>query len=213
MGKVVDLTGQRFGRLTVIRRSGTGKGRQSQWFCKCDCGADVFALSHNLRSGNTNSCGCLRVDMAKEQHTKHGFKHHPLYEVWKNMRSRCYNTRNPDFRYYGGRGVFVCDEWKGDPSCFIGWSISHGWKSGLQIDRINNDKGYSPNNCRFVTPRANCNNRRCTLQIDGEPASEWFDSHNTNPDLCYSRFYYRYFYSGWSLDDSLNKPVKRVGGC
>ena len=206
MGKVVDLTGQRFGRLTVIRRSGTGKNRQSQWFCKCDCGADVFALSHNLISGNTKSCGCLRVDMAKEQHTKHGFKHHPLYEVWKNMLSRCYNTMNPSFRYYGGRGVFVCDEWKGDPSCFIGWSVSHGWKPGLQLDRINNSKGYSPGNCHFVTPRDNINNRRCTRYIEGEPASVWFEKQNHHPSVNYKCFCYRFFRRNWDLDRSLLTP-------
>ena len=90
---------------------------------------------------------------------KHGLTKHPLYCVWHNMKTRCYNPKRKAYKYYGGRGITVCDEWLFDFEAFYTWAINNGYKKGLQIDRENNDKNYNPENCRFITPRENVRNR------------------------------------------------------
>lgn len=202
----MDLTGNRFGRLTVIERAKNDKFKHSQWLCECDCGTKIIVSLSHLRTGYTKSCGCLKKEIAKEVHTKHGKSYDPLYIVWCGMIYRCTNPNHHSYKNYGGRGVSVCDEWKDNPNCFIDWSISHGWKPGLQLDRINNSEGYRPENCHFVTPRINCNNTRRTRYIDGEPASLWFEKQNHHPSVNYVCFCDRFFRKGWDLDRSLLTP-------
>ena len=113
-----------------------------------------------LRSGDTRSCGCFWEEIVSEINTKHGYYKHPLYGIWNNVKSRCSNKNNKDYKDYGGRGITICDEWKGGPKSFIEWSENNGWKKGLYIDRKNNDGNYCPSNCRFVTSFINSQNTR-----------------------------------------------------
>jgi hypothetical protein len=155
-----DLTGQRFGRLVVIRQAGDhiqpNGVYYSQWDCQCDCGNTVTVRGDDLKRNHTQSCGCLR----REKMTKHGKSNHPFYGIWKDIKDRCYNPNNKRFKDYGGRGIKVCDEWREDVGEFIEWAEANGWEPGLQIDRIDNDKGYFPGNCRFIDNRGNILNRR-----------------------------------------------------
>jgi hypothetical protein len=107
----------------------------------------------------------LAVKKTVERSTKHGLYHNPLYKIWKGIKQRCYDNNSPDYGYYGGRGIKVCKSWRNDPKAFIEWAQENGWQPNLQIDRKDNNLGYRPTNCRFVTNLVNMNNRR--------PRSEW----------------------------------------
>ena len=166
----IDLTGQPFGRLIVIREAGRKNGHVA-WLCRClgkngdDCGKEVVVTSDHLRMGHTKSCGCLQ----RERSTKHGCAKKTWYTVYRNMMQRCGHLEGAserDLRNYRDRGITVCDLWQKSPLDFGDWLFAHGWNKILQIDRIDNDKGYSPDNCRVVTPKENNNNRRDTLRFD-----------------------------------------------
>lgn len=161
MPKRIDLTGKQFGRLTVVGYAGKNKHGDSDWKCKCDCGNYVVVVSGNLRSGHTRSCGCLRSDTITEHDKKraiHGMSRTKIYITWNNMKSRCMNPQNISYSNYGGRGITVCERWLSFEN-FIA-DMGPTYKQGLQLDRIDNNKGYSPDNCRWVTHKENQNNKR-----------------------------------------------------
>lgn len=168
----IDLKGQRFGRLVVIEEAGRSQNGGVLWKCRCDCGNETVASSANLLSGRSTSCGCFH----RERVTKHGMSRNPLYRVWSDMMKRTGVYRGADDamrRDYIGRGISVCEEWRSFDN-FCEWSSKHGYAKGLQIDRIDNDRGYEPGNCRWVTSKQNTNNRRCTLRLpDGTPLAEY----------------------------------------
>jgi hypothetical protein len=124
--------------------------------CQCDCGNTPTTSASNLTQGRSKSCGCGQ----REAITKHGLSRHHLYLVLDGMKSRCYNSNNIGYNNYGGRGITVCDKWMDDPCSFIEWGLQNGWEEGLVIDRKEVDKGYSPDNCRFVTHGLSSRNTR-----------------------------------------------------
>lgn len=171
MANFKDLTNQRFGRLKVEKldkKVKSGKRYRYYWDCKCDCGNHISARTDELTSGNTRSCGCLKKEQDKINLTanhRHKLSGTKLYRLYQGMRKRCENPKNKRYKDYGGRGITVCKEWVESNDKFFEWALSHGYKEGLQIDRIDNEKGYSPNNCRFITQKENCRNRRSNLMI------------------------------------------------
>ena len=140
--------------LTFIEE--VGRNRHGAKMCryKCECGNEIVTLEARVKKFLTKSCGCLKI--------KHSLTKHPLYTIWAGMKQRCYDSTTKVYKNYGGRGIFVCAEWVNDFKTFFDWAISAGWLKGLQIDRINNESGYSPMNCRFATPKVNSSNRRST---------------------------------------------------
>lgn len=174
MTKKIDLTGQTINRLVVIREAGRDKHGNVLWLCRClgkhgdDCGKEVIVRGDHLRDESTTSCGCYNRERLVEANTTHGMRKTRLYYVWSAMLARAgvhKGASEEAKRTYQDRGITVCDEWLVFEN-FRDWALSHGYKEGLQIDRRDNDKGYCPENCRWVTPKENVNNRRNTIRLE-----------------------------------------------
>jgi hypothetical protein len=155
--RILITPGDRFGSLTIVEETDPyfapgGSGPRRRFKCLCDCGKTTISALNELRSGKAKSCGCSRV--------KGGHSKHPLYDILGRMKQTCTNPNNADYNDYGGRGITLCDEWVGDFDAFFNWAISNGWAKGLVIDREDNDKGYSPDNCRFVDCGVSSRNQR-----------------------------------------------------
>lgn len=168
MRKLVnDLTGKRFGRLTVIGVEDNGK-RNTYYACQCDCGNVKVVRSDALLSGCTVSCGCKKKEQdrinltANHSHKMSGTR---LYNIWAGLKGRCNNPNDPRYDRYGGRGISVCDEWNTSFQSFYDWAISNGYSENLTIDRIDNDGNYEPANCKWSTNKEQCNNRATNINI------------------------------------------------
>lgn len=209
MRKLIDLTGQRFGRLTVIGRSSTGKCHNVYWDCQCSCGKKVTVRGDHLREGTIKSCGCLVLEISSEKATTHGKSHSRLYNTWLFMRRRCGNCNDQAYPRYGGRGIEVCDEWKANFQSFYDWAISNGYRPELSIDRIDNDKGYSPENCRWATSSEQARNRRSNhlITFAGETHSmiEWAEI----VDIPLNVLCLRIVRYGWPIWRALTEPLHK----
>lgn len=207
--RLIDLTGRRFGRLTVLHRGESHispKGTKSvRWVCLCDCGKHTTVLGANLRHGRQVSCGCYKID--HPQNYKHGGCYTRLYGVWEGMKSRCCDEKNKRFSNYGGRGISICEEWL-DFATFRDWALSSRYKKGLTIDRIDVDGNYEPSNCRWVTMKVQQNNRTNNHRIahNGKTLtlSEWADECQINRDT-----FKRRIALGWSMERATTTPVRK----
>jgi hypothetical protein len=198
--KRIDLIGKRFGKLLCTEKIGRKKTKML-WRCVCDCGRISEVTSSNLVTGNTRSCGC--------GHSHHGLSiSDPLYRVWVDMRNRCKNPRHKAYKDYGGRGIAVCNEWE-DYSLFHEWAMTHGYQQGLTIEREDNNKGYSPENCRWATMKEQSNNKRTNRMFihNGitKTLEQWAEVSNLNPITLSDRLS-----RGWGIGKALATPVKAV---
>jgi hypothetical protein len=171
-----DLTNMRFGKLTVVERAEdyiAPMGHKSVcWLCQCDCGNTVITRGSRLKNGHTKSCGCLaannlisNLNNRDYSHLNKGYVIHGLhgtriYNIWRGMKERCLVPTASNYHRYGGRGITICDEWKDNIVNFYNWSMENGYSDNLSIDRIDNDKGYEPSNCRWVTNSCQQRNKR-----------------------------------------------------
>lgn len=158
MGRKIEMSGKRYGRLLVVSESHKGRGG-FYWNCICDCGSETTVLGTDLRRGHTKSCGCYNREMSEVKNTKHGLNGTRISRIHQNMKARCNNPNNTHYHNYGGRGISVCEEWS-SLSSFSEWAFSSGYNDSLTIDRVNNDKGYEPSNCRWISKSEQSYNKR-----------------------------------------------------
>lgn len=160
-----NIIGQKFGLLTVIDRDYSYKNpKHTKWICICDCGNQKSVFRNSLISGKTRSCGCLQNKGTKGINQTHGLSKTRIYKEWLSMRKRC-KPDSSDAKNYYNRGIKVCDEWQNDFISFYNWAINNGYSDLLTIDRINNDKGYSPNNCRWITNEQQQSNKSNNVKV------------------------------------------------
>lgn len=172
-GNFKDISGQRFGKLTAIKLSHQAKRRRTFWLCLCDCGKYTTVDLSHLTSGHTKSCGCANIERIRNLNLKHGLSNSRLWRCYHNMRTRCYWTRSKEYKYYGERGIKVCDEWINPETgfeTFYAWAMKNGYKEDLTLDRINTNGNYEPSNCRWVDLYTQANNKRTTryVSVNGE---------------------------------------------
>ena len=208
MGKFIDLTGQQFGSWEVKRRDSLGKHKQILWLCQCDCGSRGLVSGSDLKLGKSKSCGCYKRNL----HTIYNMCYEDTYNNYTSMMSRCYNESNIAFSNYGGRGIKVCKRWRSNPEAFHIWAHNIGYKKGLTLDRIDNDKGYSPENCRWATYKEQNSNRRNnhTLTYRGETKTltQWSEKIGIKKSTLQRRAA-----SGWSDEEIIITPLnqRRIG--
>lgn len=198
----IDLTGKKFGRLTVVRHCGDG-----YWLVHYDCGTSKTIFGDHLRRGASSSCGCLAIEMLVERCKTHGMRHSPEWQVWSAMRYRCFNPRAKAYLDYGGRGITVCDEWLNSFEAFyrdMGPRPGPGWS----IDRIDNNGNYEPRNCRWVQDELQEHNKRSNrlLEFNGNtyPLSVLARMHGLTPGCLGDRLSY-----GWPLQKALTTPTRK----
>lgn len=174
---LIDRTGERYGRLTVVSRAddyvSDSGAHHVMWNCLCDCGKMTVVDVCQLVGNHTKSCGCLHAERLREGNVKHGGYYDRLYKVYANMKSRCLNENSDDYKYYGGRGITICDEWLNDYLAFKKWAYINGYdenaaKGKCTIDRIDVNKGYSPDNCRWVDMAVQSKNRRNVIKKEND---------------------------------------------
>ena len=199
--------GFQVGRITVTKELGSN-GKKRLWECLCTCGNIVIHTTSELNSGKVQSCGCL-VHESGEKRKKYNARDRKLYFRWSNIRGRCYNPNDAAYKNYGGRGIKMCPEWENDFYAFRDWSIANGYDEFLSIDRIDNDKDYSPNNCRWTDSKTQSNNRRSnhyiTLNGVTKTMMQWSEEYHID----YHRIQKRLL-AGWSEIDAVTIPVRKT---
>lgn len=210
MSKLIDLTGQKFGRLTVIERADnkiSGGQTKTTWLCKCDCGNTVIVCTQELRRGDTRSCGCFAKEEMLKRFKTHGKRNTRLYKIWLDMKARCSNPNEINYPNYGGRGISVDSVWRDNFEEFYKWAMLNGYSDNLSIDRIDGSKDYSPQNCRWATRKEQANNTRRNFNIffNGEThtLSEWSEIVGIRAGTIRERL--KRF--EWSVEDALTIPV------
>lgn len=213
IGKKIDLIGQRFGRLVVVKEAEphTTKGGRKiyRWECVCDCGNTCVVATSDLRNNHTLSCGCYQKERVSKINSIHGLSNTRLYNIHKNMMRRCYDVNDEKYKYYGGRGITMCNEWLGKNGVanFIDWAIQNGYEEDLTIDRIDGNKGYEPDNCRWVTRKQQSNNIRSnrTLMYHGKEYTLSELSQYTG--INYSTLNNRINTAKMSVEDAVETPL------
>lgn len=200
MGKLIDIAGQRFGRLIATRPVMLGTGH-SKWLCVCDCGKLTEVRSNHLRTGAIQSCGCFQREATSAATSSHRMTRTPTYVAWQGMKARCQNARRKDWHLYGGRGIKVCERWE-DFALFL--EDMGERPPGMTLDRVDANGNYTPDNCRWATPSDQARNRRCNVVIEHQgqrrTMAEWCELKG----IAQSTLWNRLNRLGWPVERALS---------
>lgn len=205
--KLNDLTGQKFGRLTVLKTF--RENGRTKCECICECGNIKIVLAENLKRGKTKSCGCYNDEARVKNNTKHNLSQTRLYRIFEGMKTRCYNPKCKPYSAYGGRGIIICDEWLNDFINFYNWAIENGYNDALSIDRIDVNGNYEPDNCRWankkIQSRNRTNNKLYTYKGRTCCIAEWAEIIGINKNVLFNRLK-----QGWDFKKAILKPVRKL---
>lgn len=208
--KAIDLTGKRFGHLVVMCKAGYRYKGSLVWTCKCDCGNIMDVNSNHLRTGHTKSCGCYKIERIKVANVKHGECNTRLYKIWSHMIGRCNDSNSKDSKWYKEKGIVVYKEWH-DYLIFKEWALENGYDPNAKfgectLDRIDGNKGYSPENCRWVNAKIQARNRSTNKMIEYsgkvQSLAAWCEELNLSYSVVQSRLY-----KHWSVEKAFNTPI------
>lgn len=210
MGRhAINLTGMRVGWLTVVERVENDKHGQARWLCQCACGKRTVVLGASLRRGVTRSCGCLNRELAKKRTETHGSSGDRLYGIWKDMKKRCNNPNKHTYKYYGGRGIRICEEWDHSFAAFQEWALHSGYEQQLTIDRIDVNGNYCPENCRWTDWKTQCNNKRNSLYLTYKGEKKTIAEWENVTGLQAGTIYQRIKKLGWNVERALETPPQK----
>ena len=195
-----NLTGKRFGKLIALEKVRIGYSKY-KWRCVCDCGNEHFVNTYHLLHGDVKSCGCERFKAC----VTHGMTETRLYHIWCTMKARCLRPTSQKYERYGGRGITVCDEWRDDFTKFYDWAVSNGYRDDLSIDRINNDDGYYPENCRWATAEQQANNTSANRFIEYKGEKLTIRQASKKYGVEY-RLLLRRLWRGWDVERAIETP-------
>jgi hypothetical protein len=205
--RVVDLTGRKFGKLTVVDIAYL-KNRHIYWNCLCECGNTKIVNGIGLKRGTTKSCGCYNRECLSNRKI-HGLSKRRIHNIWCGMKARCYNPHVQCFSHYGGRGIQVCDQWLHDSKAFIDWSMSHGYTDELSIDRTDVNGDYEPDNCRWASKgeqaRNTTQNHFITINGLTKCFSDWAHDAGISVQTAIKRMY-----RGWTVEQALGLEKRSV---
>lgn len=207
MGVVKEITGQKFGRLTVLEMLDERINNYVACKCRCDCGNIIIVQSGHLRSGHTQSCGCYKSDRIKETHCTKASQFPRLYGIWGKMKERCTNKNCKGYKDYGSRGIKVCNDWFNDFENFCLWALDNGYKDTLTIERINVNGNYEPQNCTWIPSEEQSKNRRINIYIDDYDGSKLI-LEDFSQKYHLNRSTIKYRYSNGDRGQRLVRPTK-----
>ena len=210
MSKKLDLTGQKFGRLTCLECVKSNKKGNVKWLCKCDCGNKKIVRGSHIKKGLIKSCGCFRKEI--KTGITHGLsigkngKPTRLFRIWCGMKQRCLDSNSSKFYLYGSRGITICQEWM-DYKVFYTWAMSNGYKNNLTIERKNNNGNYTSDNCEWIPAAQQARNKRTNHFIiykgERKTLAEWCEILQINHSSLLRRL------KNWTLEKALNTPAKK----
>lgn len=213
--KKIDITGERYGRFTVLKQDGVDRQGKVMWTCLCDCGEVRRIRGSALRQGLSRSCRCYARDVSSKVNAKHGAKRgqqtSPEYSTWTRMRNRCNSPISSAYGHYGGRGIKVCDRWSGEDG-YINFLADMGPKPSpsYSIDRIDNDGSYSPENCRWATKKEQTRNRRVSRKVEYKNQVVTLGEIADETGIPYAILKNRIFRYQWSIERALATPVRKA---
>lgn len=216
------MIGKKFGRLTVIslhhkkqkykkyKTNIIKDGFAYFYTCKCDCGQICIIEKTKLKCGHTQSCGCLQKEKISKTKKIHGMEKTRLYHIWQGIKRRCLNPNDIGYKQlYGSQGITICEEWKNSSTAFINWALKNGYNDKLTIDRIDNSKGYAPDNCRWSTPKQQARNTKhnhlITYKNKTHCIAEWAEILG----FSYATLYQRIVKHKWTLERAFTQPARK----
>lgn len=206
MTQRMDLTGQKFGRLTVLEYD----PKRARWICLCECGKKTWVLPPSLKRGFTKSCGCLKSDLARIAHFKHGKAKSKIFNIWSHIRRRCFNPNTKYYEHYGGRGINVCERWMNFENFYADMGDPPEGEGRISLDRIDNNGNYEPGNCRWANQKMQSDNKRTTRFFEYQGEKHTLRDWAKIKGVSYGQLRQRIYQRGWGFEEAITIPPRGI---